>query len=158
MAKPGVDFILEQCQLQLERQLRDIDALDNKAIGIASAASVLLAVVPATHFAAHDGTAALSTTAVVLVLIAGVSYLGVLAATGWCFMVRRFNVPPNPLVLYEAYLEIDPALTKEQIAGDIAWAYTYNRRRLGRKQLGIVCGLAALVVETLVLFAGLVFG
>lgn len=51
---PGIDFVFDECQLQLGRQIRDVDATDAKAIGVVSAASVVLAIVPATHFAVHD--------------------------------------------------------------------------------------------------------
>jgi len=93
--------------------MQDVDAMDAKTIAVATAGTLLLAVVPGTRFAAHDSIAAALTTPTLVVL--GLSmgcYILVLIATGVALLTREFHVPPAPRDIYATYLRIEPELSK----------------------------------------------
>lgn len=152
----AVAFFFEQCQVQLERQMKDVDAMDNKAVAIATAGTLLLAIVPGTRFAAHDSTSTgLSTGALAVLVASMLSYLGVLIAIWFALTTSRFHFPPAPRDIYQDYLRIDPALSKLTIAMDMMAKYEVNKDQMNRKQRATLIGLVLVAVESLVLVGGL---
>lgn len=155
ISRAAVAFFFEQCQAQLERQMRDVDAMDAKAVAVATAGTLLLAVVPGTRFAAAAG-AALSVGALAALIAASASYLGVLIAVGLALRISQFHFPPAPRDIFESYLRVEPELSKLTIAMDMMAKYEENRDRIARKQRRMFAGLVLVAVESLVLLGGLV--
>ena len=153
----AVAFFFEQCQAQLERQMQDVDAMDAKTIAVATAGTLLLAVVPGTRFAAHDSLATALTTPTLVVLgLSMACYIFVLVATAIALLTREFHVPPAPRDIYTTYLRIEPELSKLAIAMDMMAAYEDNKEKIGRKQWAMFGGLVFVALESLALAAGLI--
>jgi hypothetical protein len=141
-----VDFIFEQGRSSSDRQLRDADALDQKATQIFTAATIVV------------GLAGFSQQAnAPLLAMAVLVYLGVSIASGRALWLASFRVTDSPQQLLVRYWDEPVNSTKYAMVNDMAAGFEENERALGHKRRGVLWALALTGIETSLVGAAVIW-
>jgi hypothetical protein len=141
-----VDFIFEQGRSSTDRQLRDADALDQKATQIFTAATNVVGLAGFSH----EANAPLLAAAVLF-------YLGVLIASGMALWLASFRVADSPQQLLVRYWDEPVISTKYAMVSDMAAGFEENERALGSKRGGVLWALALTGIETSLVGAAVIW-
>jgi len=146
-SEQSLNLIYDVALAKIEQQMQRLDALDTKAIGLLTAAALIVTVSPGARLTDRHFTPL----SAALLAAAGVLYAFTLIAIGLAFSRRKIDLPPSVAILYEYYRNDPPAEMKHVVIETIMLAYQQNEVQIARKVAAVEVALWLLVSGSIVL-------
>jgi len=142
-----LDFVFDLVRDAPEKQLHDLEALDNKMVQIFGAASIVIGLA-----GVSDAITDRPLAADVLLVAALVTYVATAIVAFFHLRLREFRRSLHADVLWDEMWQLDPTQIKHVLVDDVSRAYRHNKLVLHEKGRTILAGLILAGLE--VMFVG----